>query len=103
MHVNNVAVHPQFRRRGFAEMLLDAGFARGRERGARTVYLEVRRSNEKAVRLYEKLGFREAGVRRKYYSDNGRTRSSSSVARSPGRAGGHGGAGRSGGTREAKP
>ncbi len=40
---------------------------RARDRGARTVYLEVRPSNRIAYRLYENLGFNEVGVRKDYY------------------------------------
>jgi ribosomal-protein-alanine N-acetyltransferase len=67
MHVLNVAVAPEARRRGLARrLLLEAleGFA---ERGGGLASLEVRPSNVAARRLYEALGFRKAGLRKNYY------------------------------------
>jgi ribosomal protein S18 acetylase RimI-like enzyme len=48
------------RRRGLGEAVLSSLVDAGRERGARTVYLQVERDNEPALRLYKKLGFQEA-------------------------------------------
>jgi ribosomal-protein-alanine N-acetyltransferase len=69
-HVMNVAVHPDHQRRGVATALLERLFelTRGDERRGYT--LEVRVSNEEAIRLYEKLGFESRGIRRGYYTDN---------------------------------
>ncbi|NUR75527.1 MAG: ribosomal protein S18-alanine N-acetyltransferase [Thermoleophilia bacterium] len=69
-HVMNVAVHPDHQRRGVATALLERLFelTRGDERRGYT--LEVRVSNEDAIRLYEKLGFESRGIRRGYYTDN---------------------------------
>jgi [ribosomal protein S18]-alanine N-acetyltransferase len=68
-HVMNVAVDPDFRRRGIATALIGALIERVGDDAQIT--LEVRRSNTGAVALYEKFGFRSAGVRRRYYADNG--------------------------------
>ena len=68
-HVMNVAVDPDRRRRGIATALIGALLARVERDGQLT--LEVRRSNEGAIALYERFGFRSAGVRRRYYADNG--------------------------------
>lgn len=68
LHINNVAVLPDQRGRGAGTALLEYALARGRELGARRATLEVRRSNEAARRLYERLGFGVAGVRRGYYT-----------------------------------
>jgi ribosomal-protein-alanine N-acetyltransferase len=68
-HVMNVAVDPARRRRGIATAMLDALLDRV-EDGAQLT-LEVRRSNGGAITLYESFGFRSAGVRRRYYQDNG--------------------------------
>ena len=65
----NVAVDPDRRRRGIGTALIVALLERvGPEA---QVTLEVRRSNGGAQRLYERFGFRSAGVRPRYYADNG--------------------------------
>ncbi len=69
VHVLNVAVHPESRRRGLAGRLLEhvIGFATARR--CRYVTLEVRRSNHGAIRLYRKHGFRPVGIRPNYYAE----------------------------------
>lgn len=57
--IGNVAVHPQWRRRGIGEALMRAAIQEASIHGARWVGLEVRAGNEAARRLYERLGFRE--------------------------------------------
>jgi ribosomal-protein-alanine N-acetyltransferase len=69
-HVMNVAVDPQHRRTGVASALLAELYVRVDEERARYT-LEVRRSNHVAIHLYEREGFRAAGLRRRYYQDNG--------------------------------
>jgi ribosomal-protein-alanine N-acetyltransferase len=69
-HVMNIAVDPDRRRHGIATALLAALLREVSERDAQ-VTLEVRRSNTGAIALYERFGFRSAGVRRRYYQDNG--------------------------------
>ena len=71
LHVTNVAVHPDARRRGFARALLESVFAHARAVGSRMVLLEVRPSNTEAIPLYESFGFRVIGRRRGYYYDTG--------------------------------
>jgi [ribosomal protein S18]-alanine N-acetyltransferase len=68
-HVMNIAVEPERRRRGIATALISALLERVGEHAQ--VTLEVRRSNNGAVALYERFGFRSGGVRRRYYADNG--------------------------------
>jgi ribosomal-protein-alanine N-acetyltransferase len=68
-HLMNVAVDPDRRRRGIATALISALLERVGPDGQLT--LEVRRTNEGAIALYERFGFRSAGVRRRYYADNG--------------------------------
>ena len=68
-HLMNVAVAPERRRAGVARGLIarlveDAG-------GKLPFTLEVRVSNQSAIAMYERLGFRSAGVRPRYYQDNG--------------------------------
>jgi ribosomal-protein-alanine N-acetyltransferase len=69
-HITNLAVHPNFRRRGVGSRLLKGLIAYGRREGIKYLTLEVRRSNETAQNLYYKHGFVHMGVRRKYYLDN---------------------------------
>ena len=69
-HVMNVAVDPEHRRRGIATMLLDRLFESTDDGSRRGYTLEVRVSNEGAIKLYEEAGFRARGVRRGYYTDN---------------------------------
>jgi ribosomal-protein-alanine N-acetyltransferase len=69
-HVMNIAVAPEFRRKGIARALMERLFE-VTERDARRGYtLEVRVSNDAAISLYEALGFRARGIRRGYYTDN---------------------------------
>ena len=69
-HVMNVAVDLEWQRRGIATALLEHLFDLTREDERRGYTLEVRVSNEDAIRLYEKLGFESRGLRRGYYTDN---------------------------------
>ena len=65
----NIAVDPPLRRRGIATTLLERLLERA---GPGQEYtLEVRPSNEPAIRLYERFGFRRAGTRPRYYQDTG--------------------------------
>jgi [ribosomal protein S18]-alanine N-acetyltransferase len=59
----NLAVAPEFRRRGIARHLIHSVLSAGAE----TVYLEVRESNAPARNLYKSMGFQEVAVRREYY------------------------------------
>ncbi len=69
-HVMNIAVDLDRRRAGVASALLSDLYRRVDDRHARYT-LEVRRSNDAAIHLYEREGFRAAGLRRRYYQDNG--------------------------------
>ena len=63
----NLAVSPDYRRRGIGEGLVEALVAALAEKGATRLALEVRASNVPAIGLYEKLGFCVAGRRKNYY------------------------------------
>lgn len=63
----NVAVHPDYRRQGIGEKLVLALAQALTEKGIRGLMLEVRESNVPAIALYEKLGFRQVGLRKNYY------------------------------------
>ena len=69
-HVMNVAVTPEHRRQGVARALLDRLFEVTASDERRGYTLEVRVSNEGAIKLYEAMGFVARGVRRGYYTDN---------------------------------
>jgi ribosomal-protein-alanine N-acetyltransferase len=69
MHINNLAVHPARRQEGIGTALLIFVMKEGARLGARRASLEVRRSNEVARHMYERLGFLPAGVRRAYYTN----------------------------------
>ena len=63
----NIAVHPDFRRQGVAEELVDALVLELRGMKSRCLTLEVRDSNLPALNLYNKLGFLQIGKRPNYY------------------------------------
>ena len=69
-HVMNIAVAPEHRRRGIARSLMERLFEVTARDARRGYTLEVRVSNEAAIRLYEELGFKTRGIRRGYYTDN---------------------------------
>lgn len=66
-HILNLAVHPQFRRLAVASSLIKEMIEIMKERDCRSVFLEVRISNEQALRMYEKFGFILLGTRKNYY------------------------------------
>lgn len=69
-HINNVAVHPQYRGRRVGLKLMEEMIERAALAGADRMTLEVRPANEAARNLYKKLGFKECGRRKGYYSDS---------------------------------
>ncbi len=71
LHILNVAVDPEQRRRGLGAALLEAALAEARRGGMISVSLEVRRGNRPALEMYRAYGFEEAGLRPGYYADTG--------------------------------
>jgi len=69
-HVMNIAVAPEYRRRGIARQLMERLFDVTARDARRGYTLEVRVSNEGAIELYRRLGFQPRGIRRGYYTDN---------------------------------
>lgn len=69
LHINSLAVAPEWRQRRLGSALLAAVFEASRREGARRATLEVRASNLPACRLYERSGFRQVAVRRDYYTN----------------------------------
>jgi ribosomal-protein-alanine N-acetyltransferase len=68
LHINTLAVEPAARRQGLATRLLRFVFAEAVAAGAQRATLEVRRSNDAALHLYERLGFVVQAVRSSYYT-----------------------------------
>ena len=70
-HLLDLAVLPEFRRRGVGRRLIAAACDAARRGGAAHVFLEVRSRSAAALRFYESLGFWEMGVKPEYYPDTG--------------------------------
>lgn len=70
-HVTNIAIAPDYRGQGWGEHLLRCVMGRLSAEGMERMTLEVRKSNHNAQKLYQRLGFVEAGIRKGYYSDTG--------------------------------
>lgn len=68
--ITNVAVHPDYRRRGLGKKLIEESVRKAEQRGVHQLFLEVRVSNEAARALYTACGFSKVGLRKKYYADN---------------------------------
>lgn len=71
IHITNLAVHPEWRRKGIARSLLWVVLEDARRRNLRLALLEVRPTNAEARSLYEGLGFHVIGRRKGYYFDTG--------------------------------
>jgi ribosomal-protein-alanine N-acetyltransferase len=69
VHINNVAVRSNYRRRGIGRRLLDWILLAGKRSGATSAFLELRAGNSAALALYEECGFRITARRSKYYSE----------------------------------
>ena len=69
--ISNIAVHPHYTQKGVGFALLRAAQEYCRKAGVKTLHLEVRTGNERAIALYRKCGFVRTGLRRGYYADNG--------------------------------
>lgn len=70
-HILNLCVDPPFRKLGYGERLLDEIVKRARAAEVREIFLEVRPSNEAAIALYAKKGFRRIADRPAYYQAKG--------------------------------
>jgi ribosomal-protein-alanine N-acetyltransferase len=69
-HISTIAVHPKGRGRGWGEILLAGMVQRGIRLDADEVALEVRVTNKRAQKLYEKYAFRTVDVKKRYYRNN---------------------------------
>ena len=63
----NIAIHPNYQGQKLGFTLLNALIEQLRNKGILTLWLEVRESNQNAIRLYEKLNFNEVDIRKNYY------------------------------------
>jgi [ribosomal protein S18]-alanine N-acetyltransferase len=70
-HILNLAVHPEWRRRGVGALLLEYVVDFSQAKGGEEIFLEVRRSNYGAISLYRRFHFQPRGVRLRYYRDSG--------------------------------
>ncbi|NTU42379.1 MAG: ribosomal protein S18-alanine N-acetyltransferase, partial [Nitrospirales bacterium] len=66
-HLLDLAVHPDYRQKGIGALLLENAFRELEAKGCRVLYLEVRVSNSSARKLYEGLGCKPIGIRKRYY------------------------------------
>ena len=71
LEILNLAVLPHERRRGYGRRLLGVVLRLARKMAISKILLEVRVGNKPAIGLYESCGFKQAGVRKKYYTDTG--------------------------------
>ncbi len=69
VYITNVAVSPDYRRRGIAEALIKKLVEVNFTEGAEFITLEVRKSNFGAINLYAKMGFKEVGSRKNFYEN----------------------------------
>lgn len=66
-HLLNLCIAPEYQNKGFGCAFLSWLMNFVREKGAKTLYLEVRASNDSAIQLYHSMGFNETGIRHNYY------------------------------------
>lgn len=71
VQILNLATHPGFRRLGGAYSLLQFTLDFTHKKGGTCYFLEVRKGNQAALNLYQRVGFTPAGIRRDYYADTG--------------------------------
>lgn len=70
-HITNVAVMPEYRRKHIASAIITVMIEASVSKGIHRFTLEVRSGNQAARALYSRFGFKEAGLRKGYYEDNG--------------------------------
>ncbi|EKD26929.1 MAG: hypothetical protein ACD_79C00967G0007 [uncultured bacterium] len=67
--LHNIAIHPDYRGKGFSKLLIQSFFELLKGKKIANIYLEVRQNNLTAINLYQKTGFSEYSMRKNYYSD----------------------------------
>lgn len=68
--IATIGTNKAYQKKGYGQMMLDYIIEDVNQNGCEVITLEVRVSNEKAIRLYEKNGFIKVNIRKNYYSDN---------------------------------
>ncbi len=81
VHLLNITVAPDFQRQGWAQALLEYLKLWSLQQGANCLWLEVRESNERALKLYQAFGFEQVGLRKDYYPAGRTTRESAVLMR----------------------
>lgn len=66
-NITNVAVKEEYRNKGVGYVIIEDLIERAKNAGVKAMTLEVRKSNNAAIRLYEQVGFKNAGIRRNFY------------------------------------
>ena len=69
-HITSLSVHPDYQHKKYAHRLLLEAIKECYAQKIKFITLEVRASNQRAISLYEKFGFKSLGLRKKYYQDN---------------------------------
>jgi ribosomal-protein-alanine N-acetyltransferase len=67
MHLLNITVAPAHQGQGWGHMMLDALSLWSRHQGSQWLWLEVRQSNQRALQVYERYGFKQISIRKDYY------------------------------------
>ena len=81
VHLLNITVAPDFQRQGWARCLMQWLLLWSQQQGALHLWLEVRQSNERALKLYNAFGFQQVGLRKDYYPASRTARESAVVMR----------------------
>lgn len=69
LHIMNLAVNPDYRRRGIANAMMTQAITHACTQGAHSAMLEVRASNVSAIAFYTQIGFQQIALRKQYYSN----------------------------------
>ena len=81
VHLLNITVAPAFQKQGWALALLQYLQLWSVQQGAHSLWLEVRQSNQRALKLYQAFGFEQVGLRKDYYPESRTSRESAVVMR----------------------
>ncbi len=69
-HITNFAIAAKYQNKGYGKFLLNFAINKIKELKIKSIFLEVRASNYKAQHIYKKFGFKQVGIRKKYYRNN---------------------------------